>query len=411
MNPEVNRSGRIAFVPARFGGDIGGGAEIVLAQLAHGLADRGWPVEILTTTALDHYSWADALPAGTSTEDGLTVRRFQVDRTGGDERGPLENDILTGVQLPIAAQQRWMNAGLRVPDLYHFLMDNIEDYRAVVLGPYPFWPAYACSQIAPERTLLWTCLHDEPYAYLDLFQPVFTGVAGLFLQTEPEHDLLHRIVPRGVAPHAVVGCGVEVPSAYDRDGFRDKYGLTRPFVLYAGRREGAKGWEEFLDAYEQLVVQGDLSFDLVTIGVGEVEVSEALRGRVHDLGFLPEQDRDNAFAAASAFIQTSRFEAFSRTVMEAWLAGTPVIANAGSDVVAWHCERSGAGLVYADTDELQECLAFVSEAPEAAADLGGRGRDYVLEHYQWEGVLDRVEQRLDGWTVAPSLAPVEAVTS
>ena len=97
--------------------------------------------------------------------------------------------------------------------------------------------------------------------------------------------------------------------------------------------------------------------------------------------------------------------------MEAWLAGTPVIANEGSDVVAWHCERSGAGLVYADTEELEQCLAFVAEAPEAAAELGRRGRPYVLENYQWEGVLDRVEERLAEWTVAPEAADPTSVGS
>jgi glycosyltransferase involved in cell wall biosynthesis len=396
-----SRSGRLAFVPARFGGEVGGGAEIVLAMLATGLARRGWAVEILTTTARDHYTWADAYPAGESQVDGLTVRRFPVDRTGDAERGPLEAAILHGANLPIDAQQRWMNAGLRVPEMYHHLVDHAEDYRAIVLGPYPFWPAYACSQIAPERTLLWTCLHDEPYAYLDLFQPVFTGVAGLFLQTEPEHDLLHRVVARGAAPHAVVGCGVEVPEGYDVDGFRSRHHLERPFVLYAGRREGAKGWEEFLGAFDDLVTSRGLAFDLVTIGVGEIHVPPGLEGRVHDLGFLSTSERDNAFAAAAAFVQTSRYEAFSRTVMEAWLAGTPVIANAGSDVVAWHCERSGAGLTYADAEELGECLAFVAEAPAAAAELGSRGRPYVLANYQWEDVLDRVEARLEEWTVAP----------
>ena len=33
----------------------------------------------------------------------------------------------------------------------------------------------------------------------------------------------------------------------------------------------------------------------------------------------------------------------------------------------WHCERSGAGLVYDDDAEFAQCLRFVAEAPEAAA--------------------------------------------
>lgn len=396
--PAVDRSGTIAFAPARYGADVAGGAEIVMARMARGLAERGWAVEVLTTTSVDHFAWESAYPEGVSREDGLVVRRFEAVTTGAGDRGELEHRILSGVRLSIEEQQRWMNAGVRMPGMFHHLLDHADDYRALVFGPYPFWPAYACSQVAPSRSLLWTCLHDEPYAYLDIFQPVLTGVAGLFLQTDPEHDLAHRVTTRGLAPHAVVGCGVEVPESYDVEGFRRRYGIEGPFVLYAGRREGAKGWEEFLDAYAACVARRDVPLDLVTIGVGEVRPPAGIEHRVRDLGFLPEDDRDSAFAAASAFVQTSRYEAFSRTVMEAWLAGTPVIANAGSDVVAWHCERSGAGLTYADADELEECLAFVAEAPDVAAALGSPGRRYVLDRYQWDGVLDRVEARIAEWT-------------
>ena len=65
---------------------------------------------------------------------------------------------------------------------------------------------------------------------------------------------------------------------------------------------------------------------------------------------------------------------FSRTIMEAWLAETVVIASGASDVVTWHCERSGGGLVYADELELGQCLRFVAEAPEKAAQLARHGQ-------------------------------------
>lgn len=396
----VDRVGRLAFAPARYGAQVAGGAEIVMARMAHGLAQRGWEVEILTTTAIDHFSWRSEYPEGDTRDGSVLVRRFAADTSGAGDRAELEAQILAGVHLPIEAQQRWMNAGVRVPGMFHHLLDHAEDYRAVVFGPYPFWPAFACSQVAPERSLLWTCLHDEPYAHLELFQPLFTGVAGMFLQTEPEHDLAHRVVPRGLSPHAVVGCGVEVPDSYDVEGFRDRYGIEGPYVLYAGRREGAKGWEEFLEAFAVAVSRRGLELTLVTVGVGEVRPPADIADQVRDLGFLPEADRDAAFAGASAYVQSSRYEAFSRTVMEAWLAGTPVIANAGSDVVTWHCERSGAGLVYADADELEECLAFVAEDPDTAAALGSCGRGYVLDNYQWDAVLDRIEARIGEWTEA-----------
>ena len=114
-----------------------------------------------------------------------------------------------------------------------------------------------------------------------------------------------------------------------------------------------------------------------------------------DLGLVSDRDRDDAFAAASAYLQPSTLESFSRTVMEAWLAGTPVIANAASAVVSWHCERSGAGLTYDDGADFEQCLRFVAEAPAEAAALAAPGRDYVLDNYTWPVTLDRMEASLE----------------
>ncbi len=391
------RQGKIGFVPARYGQGLVGGAEIVMREMAHRLKARGWEVEILTTTALDHFSWADELAQGAREEDGIVVRRFPVVMDPSPERSTLEQAIVSGARLNLHEQQRWMNGGMRVPELYHYLLDHAQDYRTLIFTPYPFWVTFACSQVAPERSVLWTCLHDEPYARLELFQPVLTGVAGLLFQTGPEHDLAHRLHSR-LAPHAEVGCGVEVPTTYDPDAFRDKHGVHRPFLLYAGRREGAKGWDELLSSFAAATVLHDLPFDLVTMGRGPVDPPPEVADRVIDVGFLPDDERDSAFAAASAYLQPSRYEAFSRTIMEAWLAGTPVIANGGSEVVRWHCERSGAGLVYDDDAELEQCLLFLADAPDLAAEMAASGRSYVLDNYAWENVLDRVETHLEQWT-------------
>lgn len=408
--PVIDRSGTIGLAPARFGAGLVGGAEIVMQEMAEGLRDRGWTVEILTTRARDHFTWANELPEGVTEENGLVVRRFSAVFDNTEERAACERAILAGERLPIEMQQRWMNGGMRVPDLYHHLLDRGEEYRALIFTPYLFWVAFACAQVAPTRSLLWTCLHDEPYAYLDLFQPVLTGVAGLFFQTGPEHALAHRIAAP-LAPHAEVGCGVPVPAGYDPEGFRRRYGINGPFVLYAGRREGAKGWDDLLPAYARVTQRAGLPFDLVTMGAGPVNPPAEIADRVIDVGFLPDRDRDSAFAAAAAYLQPSRYEAFSRTIMEAWLAGTPVIGNAGSAVVRWHCERSGAGLVYDDEHELEQCLRFVAESPDGAAAMARSGREYVLGRYTWDTVLDNVERGLQEWTRPPTPRPVPSLAT
>lgn len=385
--------GRLGLVPLRYGDGVVGGSEAVMREAAQGLARRGWDVEVLTTCARDHYTWRNVHPPGTSQVDGIVLRRFPaVVDTPRELRSRLGHRVLAGERLTITEQERWINDDLRVPELFHYLLDSAVGYRALILSPYMFWPAFACSQLAPERTILVPCLHDEPFAYLDVFQPMFSGVAGMWFLTEPEHRLAHRIVSVP-SQHAVTGAGVDVPAGYDPDGFRARYGIPGRFVLYAGRREGAKGWDDLLDGFGRI----DLPLSLVTIGVGDVVVPRELRGRVIDLGFLPDADRNDAFAAADAYLQPSALESFSRTVMEAWLAGTLVIANGASDVVRWHCERSGAGLVYDDVLELEQCLRFVAAEPQAARALAAPGRDYVRSAYSWDGTLDRMEAALDAW--------------
>ncbi len=117
-----------------------------------------------------------------------------------------------------------------------------------------------------------------------------------------------------------------------------------------------------------------------------------------DLGYLDADEMPNAFAAAEALVQPSANESFSRTLMESWLAGTPVIASAAGEVITWHCERSGGGLTYADDLEFAQCLRFVAEAPKAAAAMAARGQQYVLGNYTWEVVLDAMERSLVGLT-------------
>lgn len=400
LEPADATGGRLGFIPPRYGDRVIGGAEAVMSEVAHAFARRGWDVDILTTCARDHFTWGNEYPEGVSRDGNVTVRRFAtVVSTERTDRKRYEAAILAGDQLNLEQQQRWMNDDLRVPELFHYLLDHAEEYRALVFAPYLFWTTFACSQVAPERTIIMPCLHDEPYARLEIFGPMFSGAAGLWFQTEPEHQLAHRLftLPQ---QHDVVGSGVRVPVEYDPAGFRERHGIQGPFVLFAGRREGGKGWDRLVEGFAAAVERHALPFSLVTMGTGAVTAGAGIRDRVIDLGFLDEHERDNAFAAADAYVQPSPYESFSRTIMEAWLAGTLVIANGASEVVRWHCERSGAGLTYDDDLELAQCLAFLAEAPQAAERLASQGRDYVLKHYTQEAVLNSQEETIRRWLPA-----------
>ena len=394
----ADRAGVVAFVTPRYGPDVVGGSEAVMREAAHGLAARGWEVEVLTTPARDHYTWADAYPLGTAEVDGVTIRRFELVREEGRypgqaDRGDLERRIADGVPLDEGQEQAWVNGLFRVPDLYHHLVAEQDRYRAIVLSPYLFWTTLVGATVAPERTIVMPCLHDEGYARLRVVARTLSKVARAWYLSAPEQDLARDL---GLAPALgdLTGAGVPVPTAYQPEVFRTRHGLQRPFVLYAGRREEGKGWPVLLTAFTDAVARG-ANLDLVTTGVGDVDPPPSVADRVHDLGFLSDEELADAFAAAAVYVQPSRNESFSRTVMEAWMAGTPVLANAESTVVAWHCERSGAGVTWTGADELSAAIEAVAESPAAFEALAASGRDYVLDHYTWPTVLDQMERSLE----------------
>jgi len=389
--------GRLAFVTPRYGDAVVGGSEAVVREAAHGLAGRGYEVEVLTTCALDHYTWANEYEPGTLVDGSLTVRRFATVQSRDRARWTwLQERLLSGDRLDDAEELAWINGQFRVPDLYLYLSAHAKRYAAVVLSPYLFWSTLYCTGIAPERSVLMPCLHDEPYARLRSVAAALASCAGVWFLSEPEHQLAHRLAPVS-AHHSVIGAAVNIPAGYDRDGFRKRHDLNRPYVLYAGRREGGKGWQELMVGFGIATRRHYLPFDLVTIGVGDAQVPPSLEDRVVDLGYLAPAEVPDAFAAADAFLQPSTNESFSRTIMEAWLAETVVIANRQSDVVTWHCERSGGGLLYGDELELGQCLRFVAEAPDQAGQLARKGRDYVLANYRWPTVLDAMERSLEAF--------------
>ena len=95
----------MGLVPARFGPGVVGGAEAALGEIAHGLAARGWEVEVLTTCARDHFTWANEFPAGVEHDGGVTVRRFPaVVSTSRRERAALNAAIVARQPIDIDAQ-------------------------------------------------------------------------------------------------------------------------------------------------------------------------------------------------------------------------------------------------------------------------------------------------------------------
>ena len=107
---------RIAFVSPRFGAEIVGGAELLLREIALGLVDRGWEVQVLTTCAVSPYTWANELTESARVEEGVLVRRFQnVLATSASKEHAVHGRIYYGERPSLDDQVTWLNALFRNP--------------------------------------------------------------------------------------------------------------------------------------------------------------------------------------------------------------------------------------------------------------------------------------------------------
>ena len=392
----MGNTGSIAFVAPRFAaGATVGGAETLLRHLAERCAKNGRRVVFLTTCATDHFTWANVLEPGTRPANGFDVTYFPVDTTRDVPLfATLQHAIDRGLTVTPEDELAWINNSVNSRALLDHLRIHGTAYDRIIAGPYLFGLVYNAAQIHPQKTLLVPCLHDEPYAHLACMNALFNGVAGCLFNSEPERDLARAIYHHDPARGAVVGMGFD-PFDADPVAFASRHGLTTPYVIYSGRREAGKGvplLADYLTAYRQRTGR---NIKLVATGSGAIEAPTALQPHILDLGFVSEEEKHAAMAGALAFIHPSRLESFGIVLLEAFMARTPALVNAGSDVLRWQCKRSGAGLWFRSYLEFEEELNLLATSPALRRTLGERGRAFVTREYTWTAVEKRLFHAID----------------
>lgn len=387
---------KLAFVTPWYGENIPGGAEAETRRTAQQLQQKGFSVEILTSCIRDLYGdWGENYhKPGVENVNGIVVRRFPVqprDRQAFDE---VNWRLMNNLSISGDQEQTYITQMMIVPDLYDYIARHTQEYLFIFI-PYMFATTYYGAQICPERSLIIPCLHDESYARLDVYQDVLPQAKGIILYTNAEYELFERLYgKRDDQIRAVLGAGVDTDFSAEGRRFRDKYGVTSPFLLYVGRREPGKNTPLLINYWERYQRQNNRDMSLVLIGPGEISRSFGSESNVIDLGFVPVQDKADALAAAEIFCMPSVNESFSIAVMESWLADTPVLVHGGCAVTREHCQRSNGGLYFTSFDEFAATLDFLLDHPQIAARMGRQGHQYVLDNFQWSNVVDRYAQLL-----------------
>ena len=405
---------RIAFVVQRYGTEILGGSEYHCRLVAEHLADKH-QVDVLTTCAREYTTWKNEYPEGTDRIRGVTVRRFANSKTRDLEAFNRYSDWIFHHTHSRQEEMEWLKQqGPWSPGLIEYLERHHGNYDVLVFFTYLYAPTVIGLRVAPSKSLLVPTAHDEPAIRLGIYQDVFSSAAGIVWNTEVERNFVTSTFHLRTVVEDVVGCGVDLlegeaaleavepqplgpmdpePLAPHLEGaanaFRRRHRMYDPFLLYGGRIDPGKGCEELFEYFHHYVHDGG-DASLMLMGVKLMPLPDD--PHVRFAGTLPDEERLRALEAATVVVVPSPYESLSLLALEAFAVGTPVLANARSEVLVDHCRRSNAGLYYADRWEFEESVKLLLKDATLRANMGRNGKAYVNQHYKWSTVLNKYER-------------------
>jgi glycosyltransferase involved in cell wall biosynthesis len=383
-------SPRVAVVSFRYGTDFAGGAETSLRTIAETLHAAGCAVEVFTTCTRSESVWSDELPGGTTHVNGVPVHRFRLD----PHDRPRHLETVRTVweangRVGATAEQDYLRHSIHSTRLIDALRQRADDFDAVITGPYLFGLTHDVAAALPDKTLLLPCFHDEPIARLESWQKAYEQCASLLYHSPEEQRFAEVDLGLNHPGAACIGTYLDTENLGDPEAGRRAVGATAPYVVYAGRYSLQKELPTLFEHARRYEAEHPGRFVFVFLGQGQVAIPSEPWAR--DLGFVDERRKRDVLAGAAALVQPSPYESLSLASLEAWIQGTPVLANARSAVLAGHLQRSGAGRAVDGYEQFAAALDNMWDNPELWRQLGQEGQVYVRGHY---GSRDAFARRL-----------------
>jgi glycosyltransferase involved in cell wall biosynthesis len=415
---------KIAFIVQRYGTEILGGSEYHCRLIAERLAPKH-QVEVLTTCASDYITWKNEYPEGTDRIRGVTVRRFACAQQRDIDAFNRYSEWIFTSPHTREDEMSWLRQqGPWCPALLEYLERSHNQYDVLIFFTYLYAPTVQGVRIAPHKSILVPTAHDEPAIHLGIYKEMFSAPAGIAYNTDVERKFLTSTFSIRAVEEETVGCGVELPHAqeYQKDPpadgkpdpdaeetmpddeqppgwrphlaargvlFKRRHRLHGPIALYGGRIDPGKGCEELIEYFSTYVKDGG-DASLVLMGVKLMPLPE--EPYILFAGRLSDQERVQALEAATVVVVPSPYESLSLLALESFAVGTPILANARSEVLVDHCQKSNAGLYYADRDEFVESLKLLVGNHRLRAEMGANGRAYVRKNYRWDVILAKYEK-------------------
>jgi glycosyltransferase involved in cell wall biosynthesis len=207
-------------------------------------------------------------------------------------------------------------------------------------------------------------------------------------------------IAHGLDAYRVVttGMGANATRSSDGHAFRARCGIPHdaPLVLYVGRRERYKGYIHLLDAAER-VWRRYPETRFVFIGVpgfyGAVvdEFARYTDERIIEIERASSAEKSAALDASDVFAMPSLHETFGIGYLEAWLHEKPVIGGDIAPLREVIAHGVDGLLVPQKIEAIADAVLALLDDPALRAAMGRAGAAKLGERWDWDRVMDRVE--------------------
>lgn len=126
----------------------------------------------------------------------------------------------------------------------------------------------------------------------------------------------------------------------------------------------------------------------------EIE-NKNLGENIEIIGAIAKAEVPKYLNMADVFINTTRYESFGVSVMEAGAAGLPIVSTIAGEIPYIWIDEENALLVHDDVKEMSIAIERIFSEPELALRLSKNAR-INAEIYAWENILSQWDQLLSG---------------
>lgn len=389
---------KIAFLVHQYGDEIVGGAEGYTRDLAEHLS-RNYDVTVFTTTSIDYITWAPHYKADESSINGVTVKRYNVEKQREIEKfseicNSLMGKLAEGQSTTVQEDELWINEeGPYCPELVADVKKSYNEYDLFVVVTYIYYIAVKCIPEIADKVLFISTAHDEPWINLSVFKKIFNMPRYFGFLTGAERDLVRAKFKNEFIPCEIMGTGIEIPQSVDDSRFRKKFNIYEDYIVYVGRLDASKGCDSLIEFFQSYKKKNKSDLKLVLIGKGQMQIPD--NEDIIATGFVTDQEKYDAISGAFAMVTPSPYESLCIALLESMVLGVPVIANAKCQVLKEHCITSKAGLYYENKQEFIKILEYLRENKEVYQIMKRNGVSYVEERYTWDVVEYKIGSIID----------------